>query len=197
MLSGKLLAQLAWVASFDASAALPDPYVGSSKPPTKEEKREFERLGVLAASLFHKARSAGYFESGLDAVFGEVETRVSTATSKEGTAMMKSPIDTAMYMRDMGRGYPEFDYVAAWREVRPMWDALSPGLQGLFQRVREEAGGIVQDKNLDLPWPKEDAFAVGEDLDNFLRVAFLSVPPEELEHAASVIWALGHWMPGE
>ena len=71
-MDGKLLAQLACVAWADADAAIPDPYAWPPAPaPSAEQLREHRRLRTLAQQLFHRARLAGCFESGLDALFGE------------------------------------------------------------------------------------------------------------------------------
>lgn len=101
--------------------------------------------------------------------------------------MTESPIDTKPFMRDMGRGYPEFDYAAAWHEVRPMWDTLSETVRDLYVKTCEVAAEIGQDSKLDLPWPKTSD----------LREDFAAVPAEELSRAASIIDALGHWCPGD
>lgn len=73
MIPGRLLAQLAWVAHCDAAAQLPDPYEWprTSPPPTAEQQREHDRLRVLSARLFTRAREAGYVHSGLAPVFGD------------------------------------------------------------------------------------------------------------------------------
>ena len=96
-----------------------------------------------------------------------------------------SPVDTSAFMRDAGRGYPEFDYAAAWREVRPMWDTLPEAIRDLYVRTCIEAREINQDTKLDLPWPRQGA----------LRSAYASVDAATLHRAAEVIHALGHWCP--
>ncbi len=89
--------------------------------------------------------------------------------------MFEAPIDTASHMRDMGRNYPEFDYASAWREARPLWDALPQSMRDLFASVRALAADIRQDKRLDLPWPKDDS----------LRVAF--VPPPRIARSSRAL----------
>ena len=104
----------------------------------------------------------------------------------------KSPIDTDKHMRDQGRGYPEFDYAAAWREARPLWDALPANLRELFAETRKVAADARQDKNTDLPWLRTPG-----PLTEGFKGRFHAIPATDLEHAASVIHALGHWLPGD
>ena len=57
-MTGRLLAQVAWVALRDSDA-------------TRDDDRERERLRVLSLRLAYKAREAGFLPAGLDYVFGE------------------------------------------------------------------------------------------------------------------------------
>ena len=84
-MTGKLLAQLAWVALRDADALIEDPDAfaeGTSPSPwggradlTEEERREAFRLKVLADRLFYRARAKGFTDSGTDAVFARSRFR--------------------------------------------------------------------------------------------------------------------------
>ena len=67
----QLLAQAAWIAWHDSQAIFGDPYAWPPPPaPTDEQKRESDRLRILASRLLLKAREAGYVGSdGRDAVF--------------------------------------------------------------------------------------------------------------------------------
>jgi hypothetical protein len=71
--TGRLLAQLAWIAARDADAALPDPYAWPPEPPTPEQLAESRRLNVLASRLFTKAREAGCVATAPDEVFGPTD----------------------------------------------------------------------------------------------------------------------------
>jgi hypothetical protein len=84
-MDGKLLAQLAWVALRDADALQEDPDAfaeGTSPQPwggsvdlTEEERKEVDRLKVLADRLFYRARCQGFTQSGTDAVFARARFR--------------------------------------------------------------------------------------------------------------------------
>jgi hypothetical protein len=68
---GRLLAQCAWVAMFDAGAAVPDPYAWPAvEPATDEQRREHDRLMVLSNRMAYRARELGVTDQGLDALFG-------------------------------------------------------------------------------------------------------------------------------
>ena len=70
-LSGKLLAELAWVAQRDADAVGGDRYAWPPPPPlTPEQRVESDRLRVLADRLAYKARERGFVDMGGDALFG-------------------------------------------------------------------------------------------------------------------------------
>lgn len=87
--------------------------------------------------------------------------------------------------KESGMSYenmPQFDFVAAWREVaNPAYLALPQNLRDLFETVREVAKDLQQDKNLDMPWPEG------------LKSQFDEIPAEELSKAAHVIYCWGHW----
>jgi hypothetical protein len=70
-MNGKLLAQLACVAQKDCDA-LRDDYAWPPRPPmTDEERRESERLRIVASRLFYRAAEKGWGTAGLDEIFGE------------------------------------------------------------------------------------------------------------------------------
>lgn len=58
-MTGKLLAQLAWVAARDAERA--------------EDESEHWRLHTMASALFDSAAAKGFTNTGTDAVFGTEE----------------------------------------------------------------------------------------------------------------------------
>ena len=73
--SGRLWAELAWVAFRDADAVLgsgigckPDPF---APRPDRAQIAEAERLTVLGARWSYLARQLGFCEQGTDAVFGD------------------------------------------------------------------------------------------------------------------------------
>jgi hypothetical protein len=67
---GKILAELAMVASIDAQA-IADPYAWPPRRPMDDgERREVERLNVLSARFAYKAREFGCCDMGGDALFG-------------------------------------------------------------------------------------------------------------------------------
>lgn len=71
-MTGKLLAQLAWVACRDAEA-IHDSYAYPPRTPlARDEFEEAERLQRIADDLFEKAEKAGVAgeATGLDALFG-------------------------------------------------------------------------------------------------------------------------------
>jgi hypothetical protein len=99
---------------------------------------------------------------------------------------IKEPDIVRKHMRDMGRGYPEFDYKAAWEELRPEWGRLDVHYRVLFENVQRLAVDVHQDKHLDMPWPRGTN----------LKEQFAAMPAEALKQAATVIYNLGHWCHG-
>lgn len=70
-MNGKLLAQVAMIALIDGENVNGPPYAWPPPPPmTDEQRREAERLRVLASRLFTKARELGYVEMSGDDLWG-------------------------------------------------------------------------------------------------------------------------------
>lgn len=73
--SGRLWAQLAWVALRDADAVLAGGVGGkkrdSNPPPSEAELREAERLRVLGMRFSYRARAEGFCSQGTDYAFGD------------------------------------------------------------------------------------------------------------------------------
>lgn len=69
-MTGKLLAEIAWV-SFNDAEAISDSYAWPARPPlTDDELREYERLRCLSSRLAYRARELGCVEQGMNALFG-------------------------------------------------------------------------------------------------------------------------------
>jgi hypothetical protein len=65
-----MLAQLGWLFWREAEAQLPDPYAWPApEEPTPAQRAEHARLRITSSALWHRARAAGFFSSGLDTVF--------------------------------------------------------------------------------------------------------------------------------
>lgn len=72
-MTGRLLAELAWVAMRDAEA-IADDYAWPPRPPmTDDEIKEYQRLRCLSMTLHRKALDAGCVDQGTDALFGGKE----------------------------------------------------------------------------------------------------------------------------
>lgn len=69
-MTGRMLAQLSWVAQRDADAIAQD-YAWPPRPPmTEDEHKEYQRLHCLAMTLYRKALEMGCTDQGLDTLFG-------------------------------------------------------------------------------------------------------------------------------
>jgi hypothetical protein len=68
-MDARLLAQLSYVALYDAERAVPDPYAWPpARRATRGERRERERLLAISEELHERAKALG-FEGGSDAAF--------------------------------------------------------------------------------------------------------------------------------
>lgn len=90
-----------------------------------------------------------------------------------------------------------FDYEHAWENLaKPMFEALPADVHELYQRVIDEAGGLQQSPNLNMPWPEYGAVTVDHLPGYTLRQLFDKMPAETLATAARVIHSYGHWYVG-
>lgn len=72
-MTGRLLAQLAWVVQREADATGGDRYAWPPPPPvTPDQACEARRLDRIARRLFRAAEKLGVTNNGTDSVFGEV-----------------------------------------------------------------------------------------------------------------------------
>lgn len=79
--------------------------------------------------------------------------------------------------------YYQFDFKTAWLHVaKPAFNVLAQNLRDLYLRVADEAEGLTQKKNLEMPWPDSD-----------LQGAFEEIDSEVLASAAMSIYFYGHW----
>jgi hypothetical protein len=70
-MTGKLLAQIACIALTDAENVNGPPYAWPCPPPmTDEQRREANRLRVLAYRLFYRAREMGQVDTSGDELWG-------------------------------------------------------------------------------------------------------------------------------
>jgi len=78
-----------------------------------------------------------------------------------------------------------FDYTAAWVLAEFHFRNLPANVRDLLERVRVECSDLSQNRDLDMPWPK----------DSDLRERFEEIPAEILAKAAYWIHGFGHWSP--
>jgi hypothetical protein len=73
-MDGRLLAQVGMVALIDSENVNGPPYAWPVPPPmTDEQRKEAERLRILAMRLFYKAKEQGYVEAAGDSLWGNNE----------------------------------------------------------------------------------------------------------------------------
>ncbi len=81
----------------------------------------------------------------------------------------------------------EFNYKRAWRELaRTEWEQLPPPVRDLVWRTNEESANLVQNENLDMPWPRSN-----------LRECIEMIGAAYLAHASRVVHDFGHWAPSK
>lgn len=81
----------------------------------------------------------------------------------------------------------DFDYKRAWKELaKPVYDSLPDEIHLLVGYVNERSRDLHQDRDLSMPWPKDN----GE-----LQKRFAETDLATLSLASRAVYFYGHWAP--